>query len=49
MIKSFVLLVVFLPLLVFGQNFRLEVELNSAAGKEVFLAKYLRQRHHPAR
>lgn len=40
MIKSFVLLVVFLPLLVFGQNFRLEVELNSAAGKEVFLANY---------
>jgi peroxiredoxin len=40
MIKSFFLLVLFLPLLVFGQNFRLEVELNSAAGKEVFLANY---------
>jgi hypothetical protein len=40
MIKSFVLLVLFLPLLVFGQNFSLDVELNSAAGKEVFLANY---------
>ncbi|MBW6536206.1 MAG: redoxin domain-containing protein [Mariniphaga sp.] len=38
--KSFVLLVLFLPLLVFGQNFRLDVELKSAAGKNVYLANY---------
>ncbi|WP_372947985.1 redoxin domain-containing protein [Mariniphaga sp.] len=40
MVKNFILLVLFLPLIVFGQNFKLEVELQSAAGKDVYLANY---------
>jgi peroxiredoxin len=40
MVKNFVLLILLVPLVVFGQNFRLEVELQSAAGKEVYLANY---------
>src|SRR5690554_2990736 len=33
-------LVLFFPVLAFSQNFRLEVELKSAGGKEVFLTNY---------
>lgn len=40
MIKSFVLLILLLPLVVFGQKFRLEVELESAGAKNVYLANY---------
>lgn len=40
MMRLFFTLIFAIPLLVYGQNFRLEVELQSAAGKEVYLANY---------
>ncbi|MGC9355977.1 MAG: hypothetical protein ACP5D9_19175, partial [Mariniphaga sp.] len=40
MVKYFVLLIWFLPMLVSAQHFRLEVDLQSAAGKDVYLANY---------
>jgi peroxiredoxin len=39
MIKWFLLVLLF-PVFVFGQEFRLEVELKTAAGKEIFLANH---------
>jgi len=40
MVKYFFTLILNLPLLVSGQHFRMEVELQSAAGKEVYLGNY---------
>jgi peroxiredoxin len=40
MVRNFILSILFFPLFTFGQNFRLEVELKSAAGKDVNLANY---------